>query len=537
MIEEATSYFDRLLRSTSNVLVARFQVIRMTEHPPPPGVPNMMLDPQDENLYDLRDGIDRGFLNVMGSLNAIAQQLEGLHLRTAELVSSQTAASATFGDPSHANRFPDDIAARNQELSVRIDSLYVHLQEEKNEVLRLKKLEAESRLELARVKAKEVKFREIIVGKAGVQKVTDQEVIYAFANLRQQVQALSRNSVYKLDIDPRLSSKSTQIMRTFYNRWKGPLNAKDLAMRMRAEIFYMLDDNILSVRCFGLHETDGSKEQLRGYDSVEKHLQRFEEILEDNKVGDDAIAEWRISTLGQIDDLKLPGDYSKQTADQIFNLLAPVLHPKASKKDKDEVYSVITEVCRQAFNLRMMMRKSKEGYRCELPPKEAYFLSRIEPFADSFGVEGGKADDQSDEIAYCLFGALVKDARHLGGEKKVLDKAQVILKRNTREAPKQIIASPHPAHPAHPRFTPYGGKGLRFHAMPISTIESKEQVDYKLVYGRADGMPNSLESMVEHKQKHAAKWVCKQKHQAESKTHGEYKEGSSQTEARKHQAR
>ncbi|KFZ17996.1 hypothetical protein V501_01427 [Pseudogymnoascus sp. VKM F-4519 (FW-2642)] len=35
-----------------------------------------------------------------------------------------------------------------------------------------------------------------------------------------------------------------------------------------------------------------------------------------------------------------------------------------------------------------------------------------------------------------------------------------------------------------------------FHAMPISTIKSKKQVDYKLVYSRADGMPNSLESMV-----------------------------------------
>jgi hypothetical protein len=32
--------------------------------------------------------------------------------------------------------------------------------------------------------------------------------------------------------------------------------------------------------------------------------------------------------------------------------------------------------------------------------------------------------------------------------------------------------------------------------MPIGTIESKNQVDYKLVYGRADGMPNILESMV-----------------------------------------
>lgn len=331
-------------------------------------------------------------------------------------------------------------------MSAHIDSLYARLQEEKNEVLRLKKLDAESRVELARLKAKEVKFREIIVGKAGVQKVTDQEVICVFASLRQQVQALSRNSVYKLDVNPRLPSKPTPRMRTFYSHWKGALNVKDLAMRMRAEIFYMLDDRILSVRCFGLHEGDGSEEQLRGNDCVERYLQRFEEILEENKglipnlkqtrrradlsiVGDDAIAEWRISTLKQIDDLKLPGDYSRQTAYHIFDLLAPVLHPKASKEEEDEVYKVILEVCRQAFNLRMMMRKSKEGYRCESPHIEDRFLSRIEPFADSFGVEGGKSDDQSDEIAYCLFGALVKDARHLGGEKKVLDKAQVILKR------------------------------------------------------------------------------------------------------------
>ena len=32
--------------------------------------------------------------------------------------------------------------------------------------------------------------------------------------------------------------------------------------------------------------------------------------------------------------------------------------------------------------------------------------------------------------------------------------------------------------------------------MPIGKIESNKQVDYKLVYGRANGMPNSLKSMV-----------------------------------------
>jgi hypothetical protein len=49
---------------------------------------------------------------------------------------------------------------------------------------------------------------------------------------------------------------------------------------------------------------------------------------------------------------------------------------------------------------------------------------------------------------------------------------------------------------ASPKDHPLGGKGLRTQAMPIGTIGSKTQLNLELVYGRADGMPNSLESMV-----------------------------------------
>ncbi|KFY94042.1 hypothetical protein V500_03454 [Pseudogymnoascus sp. VKM F-4518 (FW-2643)] len=50
--------------------------------------------------------------------------------------------------------------------------------------------------------------------------------------------------------------------------------------------------------------------------------------------------------------------------------------------------------------------------------------------------------------------------------------------------------------PAHPPAHPLSGKGPRFRAMPIGTIEAIIQRIRRLVYGRADGMPNSLESMV-----------------------------------------
>jgi hypothetical protein len=77
-----------------------------------------------------------------------------------------------------------------------------------------------------------------------------------------------------------------------------------------------------------------------------------------------------------------------------------------------------------------------------------------------------------------------------------------------------LLRLTHPAHPtpltlrtlltpkltqltlAHPSPHPSGGKGPRFRAMPIGTIETIIQRIRKLVYGRADGMPNSLESMV-----------------------------------------
>jgi hypothetical protein len=45
-------------------------------------------------------------------------------------------------------------------------------------------------------------------------------------------------------------------------------------------------------------------------------------------------------------------------------------------------------------------------------------------------------------------------------------------------------------------LTLQSGKGLEFHAMPIGTIETVIQVVLELVYGRADGMPNSLQSVV-----------------------------------------
>lgn len=129
----------------------------------------------------------------------------------------------------------------------------------------------------------------------------------------------------------------------------------------------------------------------------------------------------------RVNDLNIPEDYPIFVAHQLESFLEP-LAAGATDKAREELWKTIVEVCRLAFKCRMKMRMSKEGYLCEslgsygVPP-----FSTMEHFAESYGVEGGKTEDRSDEVSYVLFGALTKVA--LSGEANILEKAQVILKR------------------------------------------------------------------------------------------------------------
>jgi hypothetical protein len=124
---------------------------------------------------------------------------------------------------------------------------------------------------------------------------------------------------------------------------------------------------------------------------------------------------------------------SKYRARRIYEFLSPLIPPAASTRETDNLRSEILNVCKQAFKLKMMMQRSKEGYRCEIPnieeAKNICLLSKNGILAEGFAVEAGKDADKSDEISYVLFGALTKHPEYRGEGKNVLEKAQVILKR------------------------------------------------------------------------------------------------------------
>jgi hypothetical protein len=78
----------------------------------------------------------------------------------------------------------------------------------------------------------------------------------------------------------------------------------------------------------------------------------------------------------------------------------------------------------------MMMRKSKDKYVVEKIGVDAgVSLSALESKADPVAVESGKNSERSDEIAYTMFGALTKQPEGEGHPVKVLEKAQVVLRK------------------------------------------------------------------------------------------------------------
>ena len=152
------------------------------------------------------------------------------------------------------------------------------------EIQKLYRVESDLRMDIKRLQEKEARFREIILGKAGTQKVSDQEVVIAFSTLRQQVQALVKNTNFNLDKKPLLPVNASEKMKRFYAFWRSHLPQKDLSLRTRSEVFSLLDQFILSRPLYGLKRADKTKETENCY-HIEQSFGKFERLLQSQKGG------------------------------------------------------------------------------------------------------------------------------------------------------------------------------------------------------------------------------------------------------------
>lgn len=137
--------------------------------------------------------------------------------------------------------------------------------------------------EVNKLRGKEAMFRTIILDQAGVQKISDDEILQGFLKLRQDVQKLSRSASYLVDTNPTISTaqeEATPSISSFYRAatW-GQLGLVDRRLRVRAKIFDELHFHILGYNCFGLQGFQAEVGALTG--PVEPGLRRFETILQD----------------------------------------------------------------------------------------------------------------------------------------------------------------------------------------------------------------------------------------------------------------
>lgn len=196
----------------------------------------------------------------------------------------------------------NELIMENEHMRREMEKMRNKLQHTEHElqVMRIQAEKLHGELQATRGQAEKLRgeserFRSIILGQAGAQKLSDQEVASGFVKLRQAVQKLARNPAYALDKTPILPAIHLRRpeMEEFYDQlhW-GSLSSKDRGFRMRAKIFEMLHDDILSLHCFGLDgfEKDeangligGKRGERDSLGTVEPGLQRFERLLKESQ--------------------------------------------------------------------------------------------------------------------------------------------------------------------------------------------------------------------------------------------------------------
>lgn len=154
------------------------------------------------------------------------------------------------------------------------------------------------------------------------------------------------------------------------------------------------------------------------------------------------ISSWRILTIDCFEKLnsQVP-PRATQVAGEMFEFFAPLLVKSMPGHHEDDLRAKLLELCTEAVDLRMIMRRATDRYTCEVPGLSGIstLASQCEELAETVAVEGGRPNQASDDIAFTLFGGLVKkSAEHGDGETKILEKALVILKRQDDEHKRRL---------------------------------------------------------------------------------------------------
>ncbi|KAF5006440.1 hypothetical protein FDECE_7200 [Fusarium decemcellulare] len=277
------------------------------------------------------------------------------------------------------------------------------------------------------LRAKEQSLRNCMQESDLYPETSENEVAAAFVGVRQKTQKLVSSKMYRME------GRELPAESNVFTLWKDlpglwqKATQHDRKLILRALVYKRLADEILDYEFFGIAEPKvGDGEASSTINDVVSGLSQFERILVANKVSNSIVSNWRLFTLKSVESLgMIKGPFGTELAKQIYGYFTAFLVDEATQQDRERLFEGFIELCNEAYALRLLMRKSKNNYRC-LSIDIGTLEEKAEGWADVFGELKGARDGRR-KVVFTLFGCLAAQTQNSTGEYRVLEKAQILV--------------------------------------------------------------------------------------------------------------
>ncbi|KID99883.1 hypothetical protein MAJ_04349, partial [Metarhizium majus ARSEF 297] len=290
----------------------------------------------------------------------------------------------------------------------------------RNEHQELRQKYSESLDEVDRLKKDKMKLRNVILKQTGTEKISDEEMKKIFTSIRQKIQAIAHSKAFHLRQNVPVPPQYPPEVHEFWDCWN-TLSITDRAFIMRGKIFKLVVDHVLEQNLFGISPTNG-----RDLEKIESSLKALEKFMTRSKVPADAVVDWRHATMKAIEQTKINHDGCISELESMilhhFGCLIPRdVNNVTFQKLRDDIHNM----CKEAYELRFLMRKSKDDYTCQ-GYSDGINVHDYESALEVHGVLNG--GDESSRVAFTICGALIKSSENGDMEPVVLERAHVVVK-------------------------------------------------------------------------------------------------------------
>ncbi|KAG6016207.1 hypothetical protein E4U43_004059 [Claviceps pusilla] len=276
------------------------------------------------------------------------------------------------------------------------------------------------------------KLREVILSSTTRQKISDEVIKQRFANLRQQIQAIANSAAFDVNRALNHSYPATDDFEMDFQQRYRLYDLPNRVFLIRSKVYEIIQYFILSRDVFGVVSSCENAQKSQKFSTfpnsqndwetrVEQGLVDFEGHLRAKEVPDNFISDWRLATIKCVETFNSQPKDPTVARDLVWSLLMPLLKPMA---EESKIRAEISQLCDDAYNLRLQTRQSEDRYCFRIPDCGIPF-DPSKGFVEPLGVIGG--GQMSTFVAFPIFGALFKETGKGTENSHCLEPAHVVV--------------------------------------------------------------------------------------------------------------